>query len=398
MTTRAPAGRPGADSARQSDIAATLLRRKQVAIIVGGVLGHEKRREVAERRRSRIDVLEMESRYGAQLYDFNRLRDGAKVSRRTRLLRWLARRTGLWSFCLAFDVLGSLRRHDLVYATGEDVGFPLAVMMRLFRARQPRLLIRLEQPVYGRTAPRQLAYQLFARFALRRIDKVICRTTAHLQYLNSVVGVPMDALCFAPENADPSFYSSETTSERPARAVALPSPYIVSAGLEMRDYATLVEAVRGQPVHLVIGAGSPWSHFRFDSSHELPPNVTVSSFNPEEMRQLYGSAAFVVVPVRPTLRTCGVSVLTEAWAMGKAVIATRTAGLLDYARDGEDVLFVRPGDVEDMRAKISYLLRHPEVASRLGRTGCRAVQTEFNLDRYLALVEEALVSALGAEA
>lgn len=376
----------------------TLLRRKRVAIVVGGALSHEKRRDVAQQRRARIDVLEMESRYGARLYDFNRLKGGEGASWRTRLLRWLARRTGLWSFCLAFDVLGQVRRRDLVYATGEDVGFPLAVIMRLFRVRRPRLLVRLEQPIYGRTGLRQLVYHLFARFALRRIDRVICRTTAHLQYLNSVVGVPMDSLCFAPESTDPTFYSPETASESLPPTVAPPVPFIVSAGLEMRDYATLVEAVRGQPVHLVIGAGSPWSHFRFDATREMPPNVNVSSFSPVQMRDLYRSAAFVVVPVKPTLRACGMNVVLEAWAMGKAVVATRTAGLLDYANDGEDVLFVRPGDVEDMRAKISHLLRHPEAAQRLGENGRRTVQTECNLDSYVALVEEALVSALGDQA
>ena len=79
---------------------------------------------------------------------------------------------------------------------------------------------------------------------------------------------------------------------------------ICAVGQELRDYPTLVEAVRGLDVDVVIAAASPWSK-REDSSAglDIPPNVEVGAFDLFELRQLYADAAFVVVPLRrPTSR------------------------------------------------------------------------------------------------
>lgn len=377
---------------------AEFLRSTRVSVVVGGSLDETLRREAREGKRPRIDVLEMESRFQARVYDFSRLQHEAKGDRKARFILGLARKTGLWSACLAYYALGSVKNDDVVYATGEDVGFPLAVMMRLFGLKRARLLVRLEQPTYGRTLLRQMVFNTFMRAALRRVDLTICRTTAHVQYLNSLFKVPMAALSFAPETTDPLFFSPKAAGTTGTSDLLPPQPYIVSGGLEMRDFPTLIDAVRGIPVHLVIGAGSPWSHLRFVNAQTLPPNVRISSFTLVEMRELYRNAAFVVVPIRPTLRACGMNVVLEGWAMEKGVIVTRTIGQLDYARDNETVLFVKPGDVEEMRTKIVYLLEHPEEAERLGRNGRQHVDTNLNVDRFMKTVQELLASAVHGRA
>ena len=373
-----------------------LLRSKRISVVVGGTLTAAHRREVAEGRRPRVDVFEMESRFGAKVHDFSRLQREAEGERRSPLTRALARRTRLWSPLLAYRVLRSVRGDDVVYATGEDVGYPLALLMRAHRIDGPRLVVRLDQPTLGKTISRRLFSDLYVHHALKRIDRAGCHSNVQLQYLNSVVGVPLSALGLLPPKVDTRFFSAGHAQRPPDLDVG--GRYILSAGLEMRDYATLIEAARGLPVSLVIAAGSPWSHFRFHYQRALPPNVHVSSFTPAQMRDLYRSAQFVVVPVKPTLRTCGITVVLESWAMEKGVIASRTVGLLDYAEDGQTVLFVRPGDVEDMRSKISHLLEHPDEAARLGRNGCERVEADLNLDRFMDLIQQFLASALEAPA
>ena len=374
------------------------LASKKISVVLGGALNETTRREVRDGKRPRIDVLEMESRFRARVYDFGRLQHEAKGHWKARLILGLARKTGLWSACLAYYALGSVKNDDVVYASGEDVGFPLAVMMRLFGLKRARLLVRLEQPTYGRTLLRQMAFNTFMRAALRRVDLTICRTTAHVQYLNSLFKVPMAALSFAPETTDPLFFSPKAAGTTGTSDLLPRQPYIVSGGLEMRDYPTLIDAVRGLPVHLVIGAGSPWSQLRFVYDQTLPPNVRISSFTLEEMRELYRNAAFVVVPIRPTLRACGMNVVLEGWAMEKGVIVTRSIGQLDYGRDSETVLFVKPGDVEEMRTKIVHLLEHPEEAERLGRNGRQHVDTNLNVDRFIDIVQQSLMSVLQGQA
>jgi glycosyltransferase involved in cell wall biosynthesis len=373
---------------------AELLRSTRVSVVVGGSLDGTLRREVAEGKRPRIDVLEMESRFGAQVYDFRRLRREGETDRKTGLTLRLARKTRLWSPLLAYHALRSVKSDDVVYATGEDVGYPLAMLMRARRVDKPGLVVRLDQPMLGRTISRRLFSDLYVHHALKRIDKVGCHSNVQAQYLSSVAGVPSATLGLLPPKVDTRFFSPERTGPSPAPEFVPEEPYILSAGLEMRDYTTLIEAVRGLSVSLVIGASSPWSHFRFNYDRRLPPNVHVASFTPVQMRELYRSARFVVVPIKPTLRTCGITVVLESWAMEKGVIVSRTIGQLDYAEENETVLFAKPGDVEEMRTKIVYLLENPKEAERLGRNGRKRVEAELNLDHFMDVLEEMLTSAV----
>jgi len=373
---------------------AELLRSRRISVVVGGALDETLRQEVREGKRPRIDVLEMESRFGARVIDFGSLQREAGMDRKARLTLGLARKTRLWSPLLAYHALRSVRNDDVIYATGEDVGYPLALLMRARRVNKPRLVVRLDQPMLGRTISRRLFSDLYVHHALKRIDKVGCHSNVQAQYLRSVVGVLAAALGLLPPKVDTRFFSPERAGTSRAPDFVPEEPYILSAGLEMRDYTTLIEAVRGLSVSLVIGASSPWSHFRFSYDRRLPPNVHVASFTPVQMRKLYRSARFVVVPIKPTLRTCGITVVLEAWAMEKGVIVSRTIGQLDYAEENETVLFASPGDVEEMRTKIVHLLENPEEAERLGRNGWRRVETELNLDRFMDVLEEMLMSAV----
>ena len=69
--------------------------------------------------------------------------------------------------------------------------------------------------------------------------------------------------------------------------------------------------------------------------------------------------------------------------MGRAVIASRSRGILDYVVDHETGILVEPGDVEALREAIEHLLAHPEEAQRLGRNARQRVEEELNLDTYV---------------
>jgi glycosyltransferase involved in cell wall biosynthesis len=203
----------------------------------------------------------------------------------------------------------------------------------------------------------------------------------------------MEKLSVVGESVDDEFFSPDAPDLTGPQDLS--SPLVVSAGLERRDYGTLIEAVRDLPLNLVIGAGSPWSHesFRGSDLNSLPSNVLVESYTPTEMRELYRKAAFVVVPVKPSLRSCGISVVLEAWAMSRAVIATRTSGLMDYVTDGTSGIFTEPFDVAGLRIAICDLIEQPQRAADLGRNGRDIVASDRNLTRYVhritAILDEA---------
>ena len=366
------------------------MTKEKTALVLGGGLTTDRRKAALKGEKPRVDVMEMEAGFDAQLYDYEWLSQTADRNWFGRLLLNFARRYGHWSELLALRAVWLLRQYEVVYVTGEDIGLPLAFLLRLFGFRYPRLVVRMEQPSFGRTEFRRFLYRMLLRFTLPRIDTILCRTEAHVSYLQRNFDLSKTEVFFSPETTDTTFFNPAHPPVALQSLKSLPKPFIVSAGLEMRDYETLISAVEGLPVTALICAGSPWAKVHYRPSNSLPENVIVRSFNQLEMRELYRSAAFVVLPVKPTQRACGMNVILEAWSMGKAVIASRTEGLVSYIQDQTTGCFVTPGDIGELRSAIVRLLEDPVETQRLGKNGYQEVRRELNLERYLETVAETI--------
>ena len=142
-------------------------------------------------------------------------------------------------------------------------------------------------------------------------------------------------------------------------------PTICSAGLEFRDYPTMVDAVRGLDAACGPRRRQPVVERRKDSSAEvaLPDNVEIRRLPLDELRQLYAESDVVVVPLVETDFQAGITTILEAMAMGKPIVCSLTSGQDDTIVDGETGLYVPPGDAGAMRAAIDRLLGDPELAA-----------------------------------
>jgi glycosyltransferase involved in cell wall biosynthesis len=67
-------------------------------------------------------------------------------------------------------------------------------------------------------------------------------------------------------------------------------------------------------------------------------------------------------------------VAIEAMAAGRALVASRTGGLLDIVDDGETGLFSEPGDPADLARALQRLIDEPELRDRMGRSALGRVE------------------------
>ena len=83
--------------------------------------------------------------------------------------------------------------------------------------------------------------------------------------------------------------------------------------------------------------------------------------------------------------------------MAKPVIVTHTAGQTDVVEDGQNGLYVPPGDPPALRRAIQYLLNRPDERRRLGTAGRRLVEDLASLEHYVLrlrlLVDESIGEA-----
>jgi glycosyltransferase involved in cell wall biosynthesis len=262
--------------------------------------------------------------------------------------------------------------YDNVYCDSEHIGLPLAFLLRSNRGPRLSMIGHYLTPAKKRTAVRAL--RLAGRF-----DAVALHSPAQVTRAKSL-GFREDQLQLMPYQVDTEFWT-------PTRRA---SDCIVSVGREFRDYGTLVSAAEGLDATVEIAIGSHWSARKSNAGHALPPNVRMGARDYVQLRELYGRARFVVVPLHEVDFQAGIITILEAMAMGKAVIVSRTRGqsgavsgslfhdgiftdIGEHAWSEDTGIYVPPADAHALRAAMAYLLENPGIAQSMGEAGRRYV-------------------------
>jgi len=76
-------------------------------------------------------------------------------------------------------------------------------------------------------------------------------------------------------------------------------------------------------------------------------------------------------------------VFLEAGACGRPVIGGRSGGVVEAVQDGSSGVLVNPGDPEDLARALLAMLRDPQRARHLGRSGRLRVEREFTWEKVL---------------
>lgn len=74
-------------------------------------------------------------------------------------------------------------------------------------------------------------------------------------------------------------------------------------------------------------------------------------------------------------------VLMEALAQGIPVLSTRHSGIPELVQDGESGFLVPERNVNALAEKLAYLVKHPEVWQKMGRTGRGYVEKYYDIDK-----------------
>jgi glycosyltransferase involved in cell wall biosynthesis len=257
------------------------------------------------------------------------------------------------------------------------------------------------------------------------ISAIICHASRQQRRAIEDLGIPREKVALLPYQVDDQWWREQPAAAPAAETAAEALPVICTAGLERRDYPTLLEAITGVPARLVIAAASFWSKQK-DQLQEaaVPENVEVVSLDYGQLRELYARSAFVVMPLQDVDFQAGITTILEAMSMGKAVIVSHSMGQVDVVIDRRTVtrgttprvlpsgfgrlfgqneglgptgLYVPPGDPEALQRAIRFLLEHPETARMLGENGRRLAAEVMSLDAFVDRITVLAETCLGDE-
>jgi glycosyltransferase involved in cell wall biosynthesis len=112
--------------------------------------------------------------------------------------------------------------------------------------------------------------------------------------------------------------------------------------------------------------------------------------SPVELPSIYAAADIFVLPT--VIQEGFGLVLLEAFAAGRPIIATRSGGIPDLIRHGENGLLVNRGDVQDLYDAMRTLLKDEDLRIRLGEEGKRAA-SNFSWEDTVQRLESIYVDA-----
>ena len=304
-----------------------------------------------------MDYYALQERLGADVADY------ATVEAETHPLMRAAMMVGRDAALAVYGYLHA-RNYDVLFSNSESISIPLAALLKTMGRRPAHVLIGHRMSA-GKKKP-------FFRLLHPQMDAIFLYAETQRAFSERELGIPRDKLHLISFHADTRFFHPMPDFPVEHR--------ISSAGLELRDYPTLIEAVRGMDIDVRLAAASPWSKRRNETENrELPPNVSARGYGYRELRDLYASSRFIVVPLYETDFQAGVTTILEAMAMGKAVIASKTRGQRDVIEDGVTGIYVPPGDPGALRRAITDLLAAPERAATIGANARRAVESRMSL-------------------
>jgi hypothetical protein len=247
-------------------------------------------------------------------------------------------------------ILPKLEGYDVVVATATEISFGLAIWKSLGLIKKPLVGILCGAVNYPIGCDFRKA--ITARL-MRRMHAVLFADSeeAEIRRRFNPRTSQLQAGWFG---VDETFWtmSASTTSRSGVLAIGNDG---------RRDYATLISSARLLPAILFTVIT------RLPIPGDLPTNVRwrrgdwkENALSDEQLRELYRTAACVVVPLQESLQPSGQSVAFQAMMCGAPVVITKTQGWWgsDVIRDGRQVTLVRsedPGTLADaIRRSISH--------------------------------------------
>lgn len=269
--------------------------------------------------------------------------------------------------------------YDVVISHGAQSGLMYSLLRSIsFRRKPLHIIFDIGSMNGGRN---NKVENLVISSALRSNPYIICHSKVVIENYKTTYKNLVDRSCYIPFGVDVEDFSASGEVDNEG--------YVLSFGAAKRDYQTLLGAWSGLDTDCklrIIGHKGEVS---------LPNVETVERVSIGELKEQIRKALFVVIPLPVFNYSYGQMSFLQSMSMGKTVIVTRTPSSIDYLQDGRGSFFVKPYDVEDMRAKLGCLLNDRELLRKSNGEARRFVVDNFS-EKTMAEKVYAFVSAAQA--
>ncbi len=277
---------------------------------------------------------------------------------------------------------------DIVMATVDSLGIPLALLKGVGLLRPPMVYVSIglpERVLNGFRSPRM---RLIFRRLFRKVDQWVAYGWEEAQWLRAWLGLDPDhaRVRFVPFGVDTEYFQPRDVP---------PQCDVLSIGADpQRDYSLLLETARRNPavrVRIVTNA----DHAGRLAEEGLENIEIVQDVPFEQLRDLYATARIIVLPVRENTYSGATTTLLQALAMAKPVVVSRVGAIRGgYGfQDRVHLRWAEPGDADSLEQAVLDLLAQPEEAVVMGGRAREHVVANLTWDHYVERMSDVFKAA-----
>lgn len=232
----------------------------------------------------------------------------------------------------------------------------------------------------------------YQRAVLQGSDHVLADTSAERDFLMDL-GLDGRRITTGGTGLYPENYPVQSPAQA-RRQVGLPEDAFVLLFLgrkaDYKGFDLALEAFKVlQPDHpflylAAVGPGTEFSERLLARNRGLPGFLDLGSVPDDVKLAALNACDCLLLP--SSGEAFGI-VFLEAWVVGKPVIGARTLAVSTVIDHGQDGFLTIPGDVNDLVAYLSCLLKDPALARRMGAQGRSKVLDRYTVSRITDIVE-----------
>lgn len=242
---------------------------------------------------------------------------------------------------------------DLVVTHDPRVTFPTEHFLRWNGYRGPHLAYSFNYPWLPAGFKRWAHNKAF-----ETVTRFVVYSTLERQVYHQSFGIPLEKLDFVHWGVNPP----PPDDTKPI----INGDYVCALGENSRDYATLIAAMRRLPHIKLVMVVRPHNLVGLD----IPANVQVLTNIPlKDATNVLRHCRFMALPLNGPDVPCGHVTLVNAMHLGKAFAITRSSGVVDYVRDGENAIMCTHGSVDEMTGAIERLWQDTDLRLQMGEQG-----------------------------
>jgi glycosyltransferase involved in cell wall biosynthesis len=145
---------------------------------------------------------------------------------------------------------------------------------------------------------------------------------------------------------------------------------------------TLLKAIKGLDVRLkIVGQGALEDSLKLKVESLGLKNIQLLGYKTgADLKNEITKSMFIVLPSE--CYENNPRSIIEGFALGKPAVGSRIGGIPELVKDNETGLTFEPGNVEDLRSKIEYLLNNPDKVIEMGKNARAFVEKKLNAEKH----------------